>query len=138
MRAFLDISPLARLTLYKNLLIGQETELSTIRINGLSALSGLNLEKNLRAFSRDIALARLTLLTFSVLEKISEELPERVVESVCEGAELLSLCDIQIVTEGYSKIENQNEKDEKDQPLSSDGNPNDNEPNSLTPFTALN
>ena len=71
--------------------------------------------------------------TFSVLEKISEELPERVVESVCEGAEVLSLCDIQIVTEGYSKIENQNEKDEKDQPLSSDGNPNDTKTNWSTP-----
>ena len=71
--------------------------------------------------------------TFSILEKISEELPERAVESVCEGAEALSLCDIQIVTEGYSKIENQNEKDEKDQPLSSDGNPNDTKQNWSTP-----
>ena len=71
--------------------------------------------------------------TFSVLEKISEELPERAVESVCEGAEALSLCDIQIVTEGYSKIENQNEKDEKDQLLSSDGNPNDTKTNWSTP-----
>ena len=46
-------------------------------------------------------------------------------ESVCEGVEALSLCDIQIVTEGYSKSENQTEKDEKGQPLSSDGNPDD-------------
>ena len=41
--------------------------------------------------------------TFSILEKISEELPERAVESVCDGVEALSLCDIQIDTEGYSK-----------------------------------
>ena len=61
--------------------------------------------------------------TFSILEKISEELPERVVESACDGVEVLSLCDIQIATEGYSKSENQNEKEEKDQPLSGDGNP---------------
>ena len=63
--------------------------------------------------------------TFSILQKISEELPERAVESVCDGVEALSLCDIQIATEGYSKSENQTEKDGKDQPLSSDGNPND-------------
>ena len=71
--------------------------------------------------------------TFSILEKISEELPERVVESACDGVEVLSLCDIQIVTEGYSKSENQNEKEEKDQPLSSDGNPDDAQQNWSTP-----
>ena len=71
--------------------------------------------------------------TFSVLEKISEELPERAVESVCDGVEALSLCDIQIHTEGYSKSENQNEKEEKDQPQSSDGNPNDTKQNWSNP-----
>ena len=71
--------------------------------------------------------------TFSILEKISEELPERVVESACDGVEVLSLCDIQIVTDGYSKSENQNEKEGKDQPLSSDGNPDDAQQNWSTP-----
>ena len=71
--------------------------------------------------------------TFSILETISEELSERAVESVCDGVEALSLCDIQIDTEGYSKIENQNEKEEKHQPLSNDGNPNDTKQNRSTP-----
>ena len=71
--------------------------------------------------------------TFPILEKISEELPERAVESVCDGVQALSLCDIQIVTEGYSKSENQTEKDEKGQPLSSDGNSNDTKQNWSNP-----
>ena len=55
------MSALARLTLYKNLLIGQETELSAIRINGGVRIKQVELGKNLRAFSSDKALARLTL-----------------------------------------------------------------------------
>ena len=62
--------------------------------------------------------------TFSRLEKISEELSEKEVENLCDGVHELSLCDIQIATEGYSMSENQ-KTEEKDQPPSSDGNPND-------------
>ena len=62
--------------------------------------------------------------TFSRLEKINEELSEKEVESFCDGVHELSLCDIQIATEGYSMSENQ-KTEEKDQPPSSDGNPND-------------
>ena len=46
--------------------------------------------------------------TFSRLEKISEQLSEKEVENVCDGVHELSLCDIQIATEGYSMSENQN------------------------------
>ena len=70
--------------------------------------------------------------TFSILEKISEELPERADESVCEGVEALRICDIQIDTEGYSMSENQ-KTEEKDQPLSSDGNLNDTKQNWSNP-----
>ena len=62
--------------------------------------------------------------TFSRLEKISEELSEKEVEKFCDGVHELSLCDIQIATEGYSMSENQ-KTEEKDQPPNSDGNPND-------------
>ena len=73
--------------------------------------------------------------TFSRLEEITEEqeLSEKAVESVCDGVQALSLCDIQIATEGYSKSENQTEKDGKDQPLSSDGNPYDTKQNWSNP-----
>ena len=62
--------------------------------------------------------------TFSRLEKISEELSEKEVENVCDGVHELSVCDIQIATEGYSMSENQ-KTEEKYQVLSSDGNPSD-------------
>ena len=62
--------------------------------------------------------------TFSRLEKISEELSEKEAEKFCDGVHELSLCDIQIATEGYSMSENQ-KTEEKDQPPNSDGNPND-------------
>ena len=70
--------------------------------------------------------------TFSRLEMISEELSEKEVENVCDGVYELSLCDIQIATEGYSMGENQN-TEEKDQPLSSVGNPNDAKQNLSNP-----
>ena len=70
--------------------------------------------------------------TFSRLEKISEELSEKEVERFCDGVHELSLCDIQIATEGYSMSENQ-KTEGKDQPLSSDGNPDDVKQNLSTP-----
>ena len=70
--------------------------------------------------------------TFSRLEMISEELSEKEVENVCDGVYELSLCDIQIATEGYSMGENQ-KTEGKDQPLSSVGNPNDAKQNLSNP-----
>ena len=70
--------------------------------------------------------------TFSRLGKISEELSEKEVDSVCDGVHDLSLCDIQIATEGYSMSENQ-KREEKDQVLSSERNLNDAKQNWSTP-----
>ena len=73
--------------------------------------------------------------TFSILETIREELSEKEVEIFCDGVQAMSLCDIQIATEGYSKSENQ-KTEEKDQVLSSDGNLNDAKQNWSTPQQA--
>lgn len=60
----------------------------------------------------------------SRFEKISGELPEQAVESICDGVQALSLCDMQIDTQTdiSSTWENQKTEEKQQSPIG-DGNP---------------
>ena len=65
------------------------------------------------------------MVTSSRFEKISGELQEKAVVSVCDGVQALSLCYIEIDTEKYStysKWENR-KREKKEQSPIGDGNP---------------